>query len=170
MGHGNIYKCKECNYQMMVWDGIGFLFPDVYRKNMIDVKSGKYGQEAKELVENNENAAIDCENAVAYCKSCNEYKLTPKLDIYLPKDGYVSDKEPVRWTVMDELEVCDYVTGCDLRKHYKKVYEVKHICETCNGKLEVMRNFHARVMHNKIYCPICSGLIEMDENMEIMVD
>ncbi len=49
MGSGFGLKCSKCGKEYAAYTGIGFLFPQVYKATITDVKNGKYGEEWKSL-------------------------------------------------------------------------------------------------------------------------
>ena len=43
MGRTSIYKCDTCGYEVQISEGIGGLFPVVYKQTIQDAKEGKSG-------------------------------------------------------------------------------------------------------------------------------
>ena len=71
MGMGYSYICKKCGHKYSVFPGVGMMYPHVYRQKLAEIAEGAYGTERKNLVEKTSYAAIDAEEIIYICRSCN---------------------------------------------------------------------------------------------------
>lgn len=57
MGNGIALKCSKCKKEYSINWGVGFSFPDVYKKTLKAIKKGKYGDKLKQLSQDTELVA-----------------------------------------------------------------------------------------------------------------
>ena len=81
--------------------GFGFLYPVAYCEAVTKMKEGNLGEQGKEFFEAFPDGAISCEYIVVQCNECGKLMNVPKLDLYVPKDGYDASKQNknTRWSV-----------------------------------------------------------------------
>ena len=64
MGESVSYKCPKCGYSFIGPLGSGFLYPDVYFETVEKMKSGEFGEKAKQFFIDIPDGAVDCENVM----------------------------------------------------------------------------------------------------------
>ena len=71
MGTGYSYKCKKCGHKYSVFPGVGMMYPRVYRRKLDQIAEGAYGTEWMILFQKTPYAAINAEEIIYICRSCN---------------------------------------------------------------------------------------------------
>lgn len=154
MGSGYVIKCKECDFRYEAMLGIGMLFPNEYAETVEDIKIGLYGEEYKRFFEENNNAAVNCENEIAICTQCGKLDTIKNLSLYLPKE--------------ETAQTADYVMPDDLKSDYKKIQDYNHLC-SCGGDMRIIK-FPDELFDGKINCPECGEKLMLDPMDMIMWD
>ena len=90
----------------------------------------------------------------------------PKLDLYVPKDGYNASKQDkdTRWSVAFSGKGYDYVSPCDLDKYYDLFEQYNHRCTSCNGYASVVQGFTDCTddsIDRHVQCPKCKSMLEI---------
>lgn len=143
MGQTRIYKCDTCGYEAEISEGIGGLFPVVYKQTLQDAKDGKLGEEVRQFFAEHPDGAINAEDTFGLCEQCREYVCVTDYSMYVPKEGDEHQKFCAE---------AGYVTAEDLRKHYRLVRRYPHQCEKCNTLLKMNGRFRHQ---GKLRCPKC---------------
>ena len=170
MGMGINIGCKCHNAtarEFML--GVGMGFPYVYQETVKDIKAGKYGEEAKNIMTTIPYAAVDLVTTLYYCDKCGHIDEDEPMDIYIPKDVEKVKKQPVgRWTAADPLEnntilneeigELSYWTPPsefedDNRPEYVLVKKGSHPCPKCKNEMRAIDEEELE----KIKCPKCGS-------------
>ncbi len=158
MGKGFSYKCGNCGKEYQAFYGIGFLFPQTYEKIMKKAKTGKYGQEWKELSRSKEYVVIDAEDHVYVCGKCNHWSVEPGLSLYEPKDVDTLREKPYGEKTVEEWGEVPYVMASDLQEDYQLLKRRVHKCSKCGSVMHKA----TKVDLLQLRCPHCGGEPEGD--------
>ena len=136
MGSGFTTLCNSCKDMEEAILGVGFMYLELCRKTLKKMKSGKFGEEYKKIVNDNPNCNIDCEKVIFYCKDCKKWHVDTVLDLYK------GNEEDTCYNINDDAVL--------LKKF-------EHKCKYCGSKnLEIFHDFNPKMKCNK-----CGGeLIE----------
>ena len=166
MGYGITVHCKCRDKDLML--GVGLGYPMVYAETMDDIRSGKYGEEMKGLVNSGEYIAVDAEYYMYFCEGCGAVESFQALNLYEPKDAEkVGKRVTNRWSAGDakntmtveEMGGLPYFNSND--EDYKLLKEYKHVCPEC-GK--VMKKIDEEELAKKT-CPKCGEKYEAFESI-----
>ena len=141
MGSGYGFVCKKCGNRYSVNTGIGFIFPNEYKKLVDKIKKGRYGEDWKHLFMSTPGAVVDAEKELYICKGCGNWDVSPVASIYAP-DKPDSIEKPVH-----------YVMKSDLESDYHIVKRYYHKCGKCGKR---MHRATEREMIS-LPCPKCGG-------------
>lgn len=86
MGQGYGFTCEKCNHQYDAFIGGGFLYTEVYKEMLSDIKAGKYGIEWKQLYEDNDYVAVSADKHLFICDDCGNWIVDKDISLYVPKD------------------------------------------------------------------------------------
>lgn len=166
MGIMSQCKCEKCGYGFAADLGFGFLYPVVYCESVKKMKEGYLGEQGKEFFEAFPEGAISCEYIVVQCNECGKLMNVPKLDLYVPKEGYDASKQNknTRWSVAFSGKGYDYVSPCDLDRHYDLFEQYNHKCSSCNGSTTVVEGFTDSIddrINRYVQCPECKSPLEI---------
>ncbi len=152
MGHAYECKCNKCGYEFSAELGIGFLFPDVYKKTVKAMKKGKYGSEPMEFFKEYPYGAVNCEYVVLKCSSCKEFFKDLSLDMYISNKDFISSR------VIDSESITErnYVALFELEEKYILYKKFDHKCPKCKKSMENVDDFGDKVVEEKIKCPKCN--------------
>ena len=148
MGSGHAYKCSRCGENYEVYTGIGFLFPQEYRKLITDMKKGRYGEERKELFKKIPLLAVDAEKEYYECEECGYWNVSECKDLYKPKNVDKILKQEHGDKTVEDLGEVPYVMGYDLKHNYELIQKYDHRCPKCEGHMK-KRNIR------NVCCPRC---------------
>ena len=166
MGSVHRISCKKCGYNISINDGIGFLFPVVYRETVTKMKNGEFGSQAKAFFEKHPDGAINCESTLIQCKECGEYFEAYDLSMHVPKpENQILDYESDE----DSYLQMDYVMPSELEEEYDLFEKFSHHCPKCSGEAEVVENFLEKLENGELKCSCCGGELEGETN-KIMWD
>lgn len=152
MGTGYGFKCSKCGKEYCADVGIGFLFPKVYKETLVDVKSGKYGEEWKSIALSEEFVAVDAESYLYACK-CGYWEAVPGLSLYAPNDIEKLKKKKYGEKTVEQWGEVPYVMGLDLKQNYHLLKSRVHKCKKCG---DVMHDATQEEKDN-LQCPYCGG-------------
>ena len=141
MGSGYGFVCKKCGNRYSVNTGIGFMFPDEYKKLVDKIKKGRYGEEWKQLFKSTPKAVVDAESELYICNGCGNWDVSPVASIYAP-DKPDSAEKPVH-----------YVMKSDLESDYHIVKRYYHKCGKCGKRMH--RGTEREMI--SLPCPKCGG-------------
>ena len=153
MGSGIELKCSECGKKYSAWTGIGFMFPEVYKETLNDVKKGKYGEEWKALSLSEELVAVDAEKYLYVCPKCGHWIVERGLSLYAPKDLDQLKKKQYGIKTVEEWGEVPYVMSMDLKENYHILKRRIHKCKKCDG---IMHKATPEEERN-LSCPDCGG-------------
>ena len=160
MGMGYSYICKKCGHKYSVFPGVGMMYPQVYRQKLDEIAEGAYGTERKNLVEKTSYAAIDAEEIIYICRSCNRWETGTDITLYAPDDPESISKKQYGIKTVEEWGYVPYVTGWDLKEDYHVLKRYYHKCEKCGRR---MHKASEAEMQN-LPCPEC-GETNMTEGV-----
>ncbi|MBR3635491.1 MAG: hypothetical protein IKN47_04780 [Lachnospiraceae bacterium] len=126
MGYGRMYVCKTCVQRYFAGGGIGYLYPQVYRDLVKDIKDGKYGKEQAKVFKETPCAAVSAENFVYICRNCNNWKVDKDPTVYKPKDNDEALRSAKADMKAGYVLMLDEYTAC--RRYY-------HRCDKCGGRM-----------------------------------
>lgn len=160
MGAGLNISCKCRNKSYML--GIGMLFPDVYKKKVEQIKAGKCGEEAKNIMQTIKYAVIDIENSLYLCEHCGNLIQTQPMDFYAPKDVNKAAKEEYGIKTVEEWgEVPYWAPYMDFDNNFSLIKKTIHRCSIC--KNEMIRIDEEKLQDMK--CPKCGEKYEVFQDM-----
>ncbi len=167
MGKSFSCECTKCGYEIYGDIGIGFLYPEVYKKTVEKIKRGELGNEIKNFMEAFENGAIDCENVMAKCTDCGECFQVQDLTMYVPKADYNARQmnKNRSWCVAFPFHESDYVSPCDLKKYFEEFEKYDHRCPKCGGEAEIVKSFERKLLGGAIKCTKCGGDMKLTDIM-----
>ncbi len=117
----SIYQCEKCNKEYVFWNGIGFAYPTKYMEVVEGIRSGKMGDELKQLLLDNPKGVFDISKHVYYCSKCHAWYEDMSLDFYLPKESHEDEETLVAPWDLDH-------------DRYRLVRKNRHICKKCGNK------------------------------------
>ena len=166
MGRGLSYRCSKCGKTYYANTGIGFMFPEVYKETHSDVKSGKYGEDWKELALSGELIAVDAELYLYVCRKCGHWEVEPDLSLYAPNDPEALKKKEYGIKTVEEWGEVPYVMGDDLESDYHILKRYVHKCKKCNDDMHRA----AEDEKNSLPCPNCGGTPDKSNPEIVMWD
>ena len=158
MGQGASYSCFKCGYAYSYNNGVGFMFPTVYRETVEKAKKGKLGKVLKKFFEEHPDGAINAEYVTLCCEDCGELKNGMDLGMYVPEKE-IPARRNVRWCVAAPQEDISYVTTSDLKELYKKYADYPHKCRKCKGRMRVLAE------DETLICPKCKKPMELIDSI-----
>ncbi len=156
MGSGVGFKCSKCGKEYCANTGIGFLFPEVYKETLADVKAGKYGEEWKRLALSEELVAVDAERYLYVCKKCGHWEVEYGLSLYAPNNVKKLKKKKYGEKTVEQWGEVPYVMSMDLEEDYHLLKRRVHKCEKCGGVMHKA----TRDEESNLPCPDCGGAPE----------
>ena len=113
MGNGIALKCSKCKKEYSINRGVGFSFPDVYKKTLKAIKKGKYGDKLKQLSQDTELVAVDAEDHVYLCRKCGHWIVEPGLSLYAPNNPVLLMRKRYGIKPVEEWGEVPYVMDFD---------------------------------------------------------
>ncbi len=136
MGRGYELRCKKCGYDITAYLGVGFLFPDVYRKTMKAARVGKYGETIKQFLADHPDGTLNTELVLLQCSGCGHLKCGPDLSMYI-RNPEVPREEHGFWCVAAPFDGADYVSPMELKeKNAYTFYAGGNVCEKCGQPIK----------------------------------
>ena len=152
MGNGLVMRCPKCGFEFSTSEGVGFLFPMVYKETIQKAKNGELGDELKGFFEKNPHGAINAESVTLCCDQCGALSIGKDLTMYIPKDSQDQDSAENR----------SYIFERELESDYREVMKYPHKCEKCGGDM------HRVKWSEVLKCPDCK--VTMEEVTRILWD
>ncbi|MBQ6592555.1 MAG: hypothetical protein IJH98_06660 [Solobacterium sp.] len=146
MGHGSVYECRKCGYRASGLEGIGFAYPEVYRKVQRDAAAGRYGKEVQRFLREHPHGQISAEYIMVVCEDCGHIESVLELSMYIPEDGYDPEKDP---------DYHGYLMGYEFAEHYTLVKTYRHTCRRCGGEMK-----RSDPDQKEFRCPVCGEVLE----------
>ena len=159
MGTGKVFKFRKCGTEYNIMTGVGFAFPSIYRETIEDIKTGKYGEELRDLFENDPGLAVDCETDLYVCE-CGNWTTEINLDVY----------EPLNEDVKERYARYMYVTRDELKKDFKLVRHHELICDKCGKKMKRIKHPESYAERYGLTCPECGEKNTAEKYAGIMWD
>ena len=104
------------------------------------------------------DGVLDIERTAMQCTKCGEYASNMKLNMYLPVEGKIIEKDQsVRWSIAAPAEDVEYVDPDDLPRYYRLARRYTHICEHCGGR---MRYVSQKIQGKGLTCPHCRTIMD----------
>ena len=150
MGHGQLFQCKKCGYELKAHLGVGFLFPKVYQETVEAAKTGQYGKTVQAFMEEHPDGVLNCDNVLLQCTECGELETEKDLSMYTPKPD-VETKETGRWSVAFPFKGALYMAPWDLDK-YDLVCHYKHLCKKCGAEMKTVTEEEMEKQFGKMFC------------------
>ena len=149
MGIGYHNKCEKCGYVFNAYYGYGMRFATVYKETMEKAKKGNFGEEVREVLEKNEDAAIDCEEVVLCCEECGHLENNKDLTLYVRDKRKMDAAERVYSVLGVPKPIREYETHSNLVDCYTEIVQYPHKCVECGEKMKIMEK------DDELLCPKC---------------
>ena len=153
MGMGYSYKCKKCGHKYSVFPGVGRMYPKVYRKKLDQIAEGAYGTEWMNLFQKTPYAAINAEEIIYICSSCNRWETGTDITLYVPNDPEIISKNRYGIKTVKKWGDVPYVTSWDLKENYYVLERYYHKCEKCGRRMHKASQTEIQ----NLTCPKCGG-------------
>ena len=151
MGYGFTVTCK-CQEKGMNM-GVGLHFPDVYKETTRDAKAGKFGDDVRDALNENEGAVIDASNRMYRCANCGDVECMQCLNVYKPKNA---DADSDTVALENEYEI-----PSEHPEQYELVKEFTHYCPDCQRVMDDMTGINITDMK----CPHCGQNYQVDDSI-----
>ena len=159
MGSGYFRKCPKCGFEFQDQNGVGFLFPSVYKEIIQKAQNGELGKEIQTFFAEHEDGAIDAEYVTLCCEDCGNLSKGKNLTMYVPVEQKPESFEHRAWSVEFDFEGVDYVTKSDLEEYYQEYAKYPHRCDQCGGTMKIMDKDDEKL------CPKCKVPLEITKIM-----
>ena len=104
------YTHKKCNFEFEHHKGVGVHLFGQQLKARENMRSGKWGPEWQDLMNQYPEATATIGKVLCYCRKCNDYFSAPQIKFYVPQDGYRYEFS----TPFDAINPADIIA-----KHYR---------------------------------------------------
>lgn len=160
MGMGYVLKCSNdcCEYERMLFAGVGIGFPETYNELMKDAKAGKISEAHTEFLKENPEGALNAEVRIYQCSKCGHIYTDYDLSMYVRREDYGEIPPKGRWSVAFPAEGVQYVAPYELSEFYRLYKEFPHHCPDCGGKAVVL-DVVDQVSEK---CPECGSELTVD--------
>ena len=139
----------QCDYNELLYSGIGYFYPTVYLDTMRAARSGQGSEMHNQFLMEHPDGVINVENKMYRC-GCGNLCSEEALDMYVPKD---SGNKPAA----AKLEDKHCLFPDDIKKNYKLFMRYPHTCSLCNGKMKVTRKIDPETEK----CPCCGSRLRV---------
>lgn len=154
MGDGRRLVCGNCGKVFVAKTGVGMAFPNVYRKGIKDIKSGKYGEEFKEMMKSRKDIVVDFEEYLFVCDKCGDWYTNYGFDFYVPKTK--EEKEKV-------LKKDYYFCNWNGKENYELFLKINHRCGKCKSEMRRISNDeNSNDKLGVLKCPECNSELKED--------
>lgn len=134
------YTHRDCRFKLEFHEGVGFYLFKLQCEARENMRSGKWGEHWKDLMEQYPEGTATLQNALCYCQKCKKYFTEPRVKFYVPKDGFKYE--------YDERH-SDMVPSYIISEHYQLLEKEQITCPDCEADAVVIENFRS------IHCPVC---------------
>ena len=157
MGRGYQYRCSVCGKDYSVSLGIGMMYPTIYKETVAKIEQGEYGEEWKTLYSANDHVAVESENYVYVCSSCNSWKVDKGLSLYTAFSA--GAKKSVE-------RGCPIINGIFRTEEeaFKLLKSYIHKCDKCGSRMHKAD----REERSNLSRPYCGG--PRDKNIEYVIE
>lgn len=165
MGKSVKASCKCQSKRMRL--GIGLMYyyecDDVMKK----ARSGGFGRELQEVIEQNFPVVIDASREIFCCEKCGHFEANYVLDIYKPKDPVglimnqlhgLAEEEKAKYLQNPQYYPSMYIEGCD-EDDVELIYRFPHLCSRCHN---AMTQITYQELEQK-KCATCGEKYRIDE-------
>ena len=166
MGNGFSYKCCKCGKEYQGFLGVGMLFPTVYQELIDSIKNGEYGSEWKDLIESEENVAVDAVKHVYCCSKCNAWKVEYGLSLYHPLTDSALEDVRRGFVIVGADSGMPLLESVKFSDNYKLIRHYRHKCDNCGSITHKASNKEI----NNLHCPYCGGERDKEYMNVIMWD
>ena len=168
MGSSMRLVCNNCNYQREMNLGIGMMYPHVCKEELKKIEAGERGEEAKLFLDDNDDAAVNCEIVPMRCDNCGELASNQAQTLYA---SYPKDIKP--WIgssltfVLNKNGVMKHIPPIDEidRETVKILVYGEHQCEECGGKMRQISvpsiDEEDVEQESDVKCPRCGHNLEV---------
>ena len=153
MGYGFTVTCK-CQEKGMNM-GVGMLFPHVYEETTRDAKAGKFGDDVRDALNENEGAVIDASNRMYRCANCGDVECMQCLNVYKPKNT-VSNVDSDAAASENNC-----VIPSEHPEQYELIKEFTHYCPVCQRVMDDMTDVNITDMK----CSRCGQNYQVDDSI-----
>lgn len=134
MFRGELLFCENCGKNHYITIGGGLYFEEYSSSTVHQMKQGKFGEEYKKLVNENNNIYVDCLRRVYYCDKCENWEIKECLDVYF------SDAHSIFTHAL-------YTSP----ENFNLLKAYNHICGKCNNTMRMLNENE----DNKLKCLSC---------------
>ena len=139
------FNHKACGFKFDYFEGVGFsLFAKQCHSRQY-MRNGKWGEKWKKLIEEYPNGTATLNRMLCYCEQCKKYYHEPRIEFYIPKDGYYYEFGE---------EDDDFIDETTLYKRFQLLESEIMLCPDCKKEALVMEDIR------RIKCPVCEGMIK----------
>ena len=156
MGKGYCFTCKKCGCEYQVFSGVGFLFPDFYRDEIVKIANGEFGSELEEAYEKTRWAVINADHVVYVCNSCKHWSLEIDHTLYAPNDPEKIAKKKYGEKTVEGWGYVPYVFSSELKEDYHVIRRHYQKCEYCRRRMHKATKEETRFLP----CPECGEINE----------
>ena len=158
MGSGYIIRCSncDCDYEKMLFAGIGMWFSKTYAEVMEKARSGQVSKLHTWFMEHHPDGAINAEQKIYQCENCGDLFSDYDLSMYTPRDNSEKKRKKGIWSVSSPAEEAEYATPSDLQEYYDLFKPYWHKCPKCKGNASVVNNFANKK------CPKCGRFLTVE--------
>lgn len=134
---------KECGFEFNFYEGVGFRSFAMQCESRKYMRSGEWGDHWKQLIEQYPEGTATLNKAICYCARCKKYFQEPRIEFYIPKEGYHYAPKEGR-----DDSVPPYI----VYEHYQLLEQATITCPDCETVATVMEN------SAQIPCPVCGKM------------
>ena len=145
MGYIINYVHKECNFDFEFFEGVGFGTFAMECESRKYMREGEWGEHWKNLIEQHPDGTATLNQALCYCEKCKKYFNEPRIEFYIPKEGY--------HYIPNEGEE-DGVPSYIVKEHYQLLEKEVIKCPECDTIAKIMQKT------SQIPCPVCGKKIK----------
>lgn len=132
-------KCQRRGMRL----GVGMMFYYECDEVMRKARSGRFGRELQEAIEQNFPVVINASREIYWCEKCGHFEANYVLDIYKPKDPVGLIMKQLRGSAEEEkakfLQNPRYYPSLDIEScdedDVELVYQFPHICSKCKSPM-----------------------------------
>ena len=139
MGQIIEFSHKSCKFGFSFLSGTGFLNFKNQLNSRQEIRSGKWGKEWKDLIDQYPEGTGTISNALCFCAKCRTYFTESCREFQVPDGGYHYSFDG------DE----DMVPPHIVEAHYHVIKQETKLCPECKTEAAILGN------PKKVTCPVC---------------
>ena len=138
------YDHQGCKFKYVFYEGVGFSLFRLQGQARSKMRSGEWGEAWKSLMEKYPEGTATLNNALCYCPRCRKYFSEPRVEFYIPNEGY-----HYQFDEQDKDRIPEYI----INSHYHVLQKETITCPDCDAEVTVMEDLE------KVPCPVCGEMI-----------